>query len=70
MPTSVSVLLGVGDGSFPMHVEYEAGLDVVDLAAADFNNDGYVDLVSGGVGTTGAGIFSCFPARGSLPITD
>ena len=40
----VSILLGNGDGSFQNAVTYTAGANPVGIAAADFNNDGKLDL--------------------------
>lgn len=45
--STVSVLLGVGDGTFPTHVSYPVGVLPTTVAAADVNGDGKVDLVAG-----------------------
>ncbi len=42
----VSILLGNGDGSFQPPVEKVVGLFPNDIISADFNNDGFSDLVS------------------------
>jgi len=42
-PTTVSVLLGNGDGTFQKQVEYETGADTLSVAVADFNGDGKLD---------------------------
>lgn len=44
---TVSILLGYGDGSFadPITMNTGAGTDPVSLAAVDYNNDGYLDLL-------------------------
>jgi hypothetical protein len=42
---SVSILLGVGDGTFQAAVSYSAGNSPYSVAVADFNNDGKLDLV-------------------------
>jgi len=42
---SVSVLLGIGDGSFRSAVNYAEGIDPFSIAIADFNGDGKPDLV-------------------------
>jgi Flp pilus assembly secretin CpaC len=41
---TVSILLGVGDGTFDAHVDYPAGSGPAALATADFNGDGKPDL--------------------------
>jgi len=47
----VSVLLGKGDGTFQLRVDYAAG-DPWAVAVADFNQDGKADLaVAGGLAT-------------------
>src|SRR5579862_1673314 len=43
--SSVSVLLGNGDGTFQSKVDYSAGPQPVSVAVGDFNGDGKVDLV-------------------------
>jgi hypothetical protein len=49
-PSTVSVLLGNGDGTFQSHIDYSTGLIIVlGLAVADVNNDGNLDLVAPGV---------------------
>ena len=37
---TVSILLGNGDGSFELHLDYATGKNPSALAAADFNADG------------------------------
>jgi len=47
LPTSVSILLGRGDGTFPTHFEYELdNLSEFQIIAGDFNGDGKIDLAS------------------------
>ena len=41
---TVSILLGNGDGSFQPHLDYATGNEPSALAAADFNNDGNLDV--------------------------
>jgi hypothetical protein len=43
--SSVSVLLGNGDGTFKVPVGYAAGEQSVSVAVADFNGDGKLDLL-------------------------
>jgi hypothetical protein len=43
--TSVSVLLGNGDGTFQTAVNYPAGTNPISVAVGDFNGDGKPDLV-------------------------
>ena len=44
--SSVSALLGVGDGTFQPVQNYTAGNQGLDVAIADFNNDGKLDLIA------------------------
>jgi len=44
---SFSILLGVGDGSFPTHTVLASGFDPQDIAAGDLDGDGNPDLVLG-----------------------
>jgi hypothetical protein len=44
---NVSVLLGIGDGTFAAAVNYATGSMTLDVYVADMNNDGSVDLVVG-----------------------
>jgi FG-GAP-like repeat/Abnormal spindle-like microcephaly-assoc'd, ASPM-SPD-2-Hydin len=43
-PSTVSILLGNGDGTFQTHVDYPVGALPSSLVAADFNGDGKLDL--------------------------
>ena len=43
---TVSILLGVGDGTFSSHVEYPVPGHPIAIAAGDFNGDGKMDLVT------------------------
>jgi hypothetical protein len=55
---SVSVLLGNGDGTFQSQVSYSTGATTGpgDLAIADFNKDGHLDVVTVDTGATGMSI--------------
>ncbi len=46
IPGTVSILLGVGDGSFPTHTEYPVGANPRTIAAADLNGDGKLDVLT------------------------
>ena len=64
---SLTVLLGNGDGTFSIEPggrpsgDFEAGVRVMDLAAADFDGDGHQDIVM--VGSTES-FFKILPGRG------
>jgi hypothetical protein len=47
MTHNVSVLLGLGDGTFAPAVNYPAGLSPRSMGTADFNGDGFNDLATG-----------------------
>lgn len=49
----VSVLFGIGDGTFGSSVELKSGLNAHSLVATDLNGDSYPDLVSGNLGDGG-----------------
>jgi hypothetical protein len=51
--TTVSVLLGNGDGTFQPPVDYEVGTDPHAVAVGDFNGDGVPDLVVANTGVCG-----------------
>lgn len=69
----ISVLLGVGDGTFgpEARLALAAGAGPLDIAAGDLNGDGFTDLVSADTGTNtitlflgaGDGTFTMFGAR-------
>jgi hypothetical protein len=42
--TTVSILLGNGDGTFQTQAEYQAGYDPIAVGVGDFNHDGNLDL--------------------------
>ncbi len=43
---TLSIFLGNGDGTFQPQTPFNAGLNPIDVAAGDFNNDGIADLVT------------------------
>jgi hypothetical protein len=59
---NVSVLLGLGNGTFATKVNYGVGLNPVSVTSADFNGDGYNDLVtaSHGNGTSVSVLLSSY----------
>jgi FG-GAP-like repeat len=52
LATPASILYGHGDGSFQAPATFLSGSDPTVVAAADFNRDGYSDLVVGNGGAT------------------
>ena len=54
--SSVSVLLGKGDGIFQAAVNYDAGAAPVSLAVADFNGDGKPDLAVANYNSTNVSV--------------
>jgi len=44
-PENISILLGDGSGSFSDPLGFPAGMGALDLAVADFNDDGFLDVV-------------------------
>src|SRR5208282_5667077 len=44
--STVSILLGNGDGTFQSHVDYSVGSNPTGIASGDFNGDGKLDLVA------------------------
>ncbi len=44
-PNTVAVLLGNGDGSFLPPIHFTIPREVLSISAADFNNDGLVDII-------------------------
>jgi uncharacterized protein (UPF0548 family) len=51
--STVSVLLGKGDGTFESAVEYASGLSAWSVAVADVNGDGQPDLLVGSCASSG-----------------
>jgi hypothetical protein len=54
----VSVLLGLGDGTFMAEIRLAAGISPQDLTAGDFNADGNPDLAVGGACATANGCYT------------
>jgi hypothetical protein len=54
--SSVSVLLGNGDGTFRAAVDFHVGGGPVSMATADFNGDGLPDLAVGHVNFVGLSV--------------
>jgi hypothetical protein len=54
--SSVSVLLGKGNGTFQPAVNYRAGFDPDSVAVGDFNGDGNLDLAVANFGTNNVSI--------------
>ena len=50
--STVSVLLGNGDGTFQPHTDYATGIEPYSIAVGDFNGDGNLDLATANVGST------------------
>jgi FG-GAP-like repeat len=53
--STVSVLLGNGNGTFQTHVDYGTGNGPNSVAVGDFNGDGNLDLVTANSGVAGNG---------------
>lgn len=76
-PSTVSILLGKGDGSFTLSNPVDVGVAPVAVAAADLNGDGKLDLVVANGGNGGPGSVSILMGNGdgtfqpavSLPLT-
>src|SRR5262249_14448202 len=60
-PHSVSVFINDGGGQFPSEVDYAVGTDVSRVAVADFNGDGWDDVVA----AVNTGGFLVFPNLGT-----
>src|SRR5439155_5858695 len=55
--STVSVLLGNGDGSFQAHMDYAAGSYPSSVVLGDFNKDGKLDLVTTNVNSNTVSVF-------------
>ncbi|HYA48023.1 MAG TPA: FG-GAP-like repeat-containing protein [archaeon] len=62
--TSVSVLLGNGDGTFKAPVDYTAGSEPGAVAVADLNRDGKLDIVAANFGNFGGNTVSVLLGNG------
>ncbi len=62
--SSLSVLLGNGDGTYQAPVNYDVGMDPTAVAVADFNGDGKADLVATTYGVQGAAGVNILLGRG------
>jgi hypothetical protein len=51
-PSQVSVLLGVGDGTFLPQVAYAVGAAGISVAVGDFNGDGFQDIAAANIGSS------------------
>ena len=61
---NATVLLGNGDGTFQSPVTYPLPAQPISLAAADFNGDGKLDLVTAGVSSNGTAPISVLLGKG------
>jgi hypothetical protein len=62
--SSISILLGNGDGTFQSKVNYPAGISPIALALGDYNGDGKVDIAVSDSLCTNSGC----PASGSVNV--
>jgi hypothetical protein len=62
--TTVSVLMGNGDGTFQAPVSYPAGEEPFSVAVGDFNMDGKPDLIVADVGASSANAVSLLLGNG------
>ena len=77
-PDNVSVLLGVGDGTFGAATGFPAGTDPLSVVVGNFNSDGLSDLVTANSGGnnvsflpgTSAPTASALPGRLDFPVRD
>jgi hypothetical protein len=54
--STVSIFIGLGDGTFKPHVDYATGADPVFVGVGDFNGDGKLDLVTTDIGSSSVSI--------------
>ncbi|ELS03307.1 putative calcium-binding protein,FG-GAP repeat protein [Xenococcus sp. PCC 7305] len=75
VPSTVSILLGNGDGSFADSVEYDVGERPNEIAIGDFNGDGVSDLAVANVGSNFISVLEgnndgTFNAAKNIPISE
>ena len=63
-PSKVSVLIGNGDGTFQVAVDYATGTNPNAVTARDFNGDGVLDLAVANLGYAGPGSVSVLLGNG------
>ena len=65
--SSVSILLGIGDGTFDRELAFSTGAFAETVATGDFDGDGYLDLAIAHTGTLAdAGGVSVLMGRGQV----
>jgi len=62
--STISILLGNGDGTFQSHVDYATGYGGYAVAAGDFNGDGSFDLIVTNYGLVGGNSVSLLLGNG------
>ena len=57
LDSTVSILLGNGDGTFQAQVTYPTGIRPYRVVVADFNGDGKTDIAAANSGSATVGVF-------------